>query len=79
MTTHCTICQGTWDKTTGVVIGHPTELHVCYDCFEADFAPILKANGYPSARPTEAPCLVHWDTGGIRVGVPLPKNHHLTS
>ena len=72
MTIRCAICQADWTEDTGVVVGHPTEVHICDVCFDADIAPHLRAHGAPVARPTEAPCLAHWHMGSVRVGVTIP-------
>jgi hypothetical protein len=68
--THCAICKGAWTEETGVLVGHPVELHVCGSCFEETFEPIV--NRVAPARPTEGPCLVSWIGYGVRFGVPVP-------
>ena len=77
MTNHCAICQGPWSPETGVVVGHPTELHVCDECFDESIRPIFIAHDTPAARSTDGPCLAHWFAGSTRIGCPVPKKASL--
>lgn len=72
MTHHCAICGTEWVEATGVLVGHPIELHVCGSCFEETFEPIFASADVPAARPTEGRCLASWVYGDVRFGVPVP-------
>lgn len=77
MTHHCAICGTEWSAETGVVVGHPVENHLCDICFDADITPILRGHNADPARPTDEPCIAHWNVGDTRVGVPLPEKNDL--
>ena len=66
---HCAICQGDWDSDSGAVVGHPTALHICVTCFDADIIPMLQGHDAPNPRPCDGPCLVSWEDG---YGIPIP-------
>lgn len=66
---HCAICQGEWDEDTGAIVGHPTEFHVCAECFDGGIVPLLNRHQAAPPRPTSDPCLVRWADG---YGVPFP-------
>jgi ribosome-binding protein aMBF1 (putative translation factor) len=72
MTHRCVICGDKFDAETGVVIGHPVEMHVCGACFDSEITPLFEERNFSSARPTEAPCLASWAYGDTRVGVEIP-------
>jgi len=74
--TRCAICHEEWNEETGVLVGHPVEVHVCGECFEDEVEPILHGHDFPSARPTDGPCFASWLAGDLRVGVPIPKKRN---